>query len=127
MLVRLQHRMHPTPRAPRFAIMEDQIPHYRDILMQSPSPRPKARGSIRDFIAASFVRWQRHRMIAALESLDDMLLDDIGITRAEIPQIATQVVCPRKPKSTCSETPSLSASERTNPDRARTRSVVSAP
>ncbi|TGT72338.1 MULTISPECIES: DUF1127 domain-containing protein [unclassified Mesorhizobium] len=33
-------------------------------------------------------RWQRHRAMAALAGLDDRTLEDIGIARSEIPQLA---------------------------------------
>ncbi len=36
---------------------------------------------------AAIRRWQRRRMIAALEAMDDRLLRDIGIDRPDIPRM----------------------------------------
>ncbi len=44
-------------------------------------------GVLRRWFQASLRRWQRRRMIAALEALDDRLLRDIGIYRGEIRRI----------------------------------------
>lgn len=37
-------------------------------------------------------RWQKHRTIRALERLDDWMLEDIGITRGEIPRVVDDLV-----------------------------------
>ena len=43
-------------------------------------------------------RWRARRTAAELESLDDAVLRDIGITRAEIPAVALRVTAPpRRP------------------------------
>ena len=42
-------------------------------------------------------RWQIGRTMAVLESLDDDLLRDIGITRGEIPATALRVTAPARP------------------------------
>lgn len=39
-------------------------------------------------------RWQARRTAAALESLPEGILKDIGITRAEIPALALRVTAP---------------------------------
>ena len=42
-------------------------------------------------------RWQARRTATALEMLDDDVLRDIGITRAEIPAVALRVTAPAMP------------------------------
>lgn len=42
-------------------------------------------------------RWQARRTATALEMLDDDVLRDIGITRAEIPSVALRVTAPATP------------------------------
>lgn len=44
-------------------------------------------GGIRRGIAAAMRGWQRRKMIAALEAMDDRLLRDIGIYRGEIKNV----------------------------------------
>ncbi|WP_412535221.1 DUF1127 domain-containing protein [Mesorhizobium sp. BAC0120] len=47
--------------------------------------------NLRSAVAQLFLRvqerWQRGRAVAALERLDDRLLEDIGIARSDIPQM----------------------------------------
>ena len=73
--------------------------HHR----RPPSRRDRASSALRRYLASAFQSWQRHRTIAALESLDDWMLDDIGITRAEIPLIAAEVVDNSLPSQTAFE------------------------
>jgi uncharacterized protein YjiS (DUF1127 family) len=42
---------------------------------------------LRRWLNNAFMRWQRRRMIEALQRLDDRLLHDIGISRGEIPSV----------------------------------------
>lgn len=44
-------------------------------------------GFFRRWVTRIVKRWQRRRMITALENLDDRTLADIGIYRGEIPSI----------------------------------------
>ncbi len=44
-------------------------------------------GILRDAVDAVVRRWRRQRMIAALESLNDWTLADIGIARCDIPRL----------------------------------------
>lgn len=48
---------------------------------------PRGVGFFRRWVMAIAKRWQRRRMITALENLDDRTLADIGIYRGEIPSI----------------------------------------
>lgn len=48
---------------------------------------------------AAIRRWQRRRMIAALEAMDDRLLRDIGILRADIPHMVA-TFSDREPRMT---------------------------
>lgn len=51
------------------------------------SNRDRIPGRLRR-LARNVVRnWQRRRMIAALRAMDDNLLDDIGISRNDIPRV----------------------------------------
>ncbi|MFD2738703.1 DUF1127 domain-containing protein [Sulfitobacter aestuarii] len=45
-------------------------------------------GRLRQWFGRVIAGWQRSRMISALHNLDDRLLDDIGLYRADIPQLA---------------------------------------
>lgn len=54
----------------------------------------------RGLFARLLTRWQRERTRAALESLSDALLKDIGITRSEIPYIAASLTAPTPRKET---------------------------
>lgn len=47
-------------------------------------------GRVGRYVGLSLRRWATRRTIAALENLDDEILKDIGIDRAEIPAIASQ-------------------------------------
>lgn len=46
--------------------------------------RAKAEGVFRKWVRAAYRNWQRNKMIAAFESLDDATLRDIGVHRSEI-------------------------------------------
>ncbi|WP_442920270.1 DUF1127 domain-containing protein [Mesorhizobium sp. WSM4935] len=46
------------------------------------------RTTVAQLILRAVQRWQRNRAMAALEGLDDRTLEDIGIARNEIPQLA---------------------------------------
>ena len=48
---------------------------------------PAGTGILQKITAALFKNWQRRRTILVLDSLNDQLLADIGIGRAEIPQV----------------------------------------
>ncbi len=55
---------------------------------QAARPRPPRRaGPVRRWLAAAMLRWQRGKMIATLDAMDDRILRDIGIDRADIPRI----------------------------------------
>lgn len=49
--------------------------------------RVKFTKAFRDWARTAFRRWERRRMIAALQSMDDRVLRDIGIRRSEIPSV----------------------------------------
>ncbi|MGR3550666.1 DUF1127 domain-containing protein [Pseudooceanicola sp.] len=49
-----------------------------------PLPAIARRGLLRRIFGSIVHNWKRHRMIAALEAMDDHLLRDIGIHRSEI-------------------------------------------
>ena len=62
---------------------------YLDALRADHAERPRAprrAGPLRRWIAAVARRWQRRKMIATLVAMDDRLLRDIGIDRADIPR-----------------------------------------
>ena len=75
----------------------------RDHHRRLSSRRDRASSALGRYLASAFKRWQRNRTIAALESLDDWMLDDIGITRAEVPRIAAEVVGNSVPSQTTLE------------------------
>ncbi len=62
-----------------------------------PNPKPKwtawhdimseSRGSSRQWLRSVMRKWQRRKMIAALEAMDDRLLRDIGIYRGDIRRV----------------------------------------
>ncbi|GKY89871.1 DUF1127 domain-containing protein [Sinisalibacter aestuarii] len=47
----------------------------------------KSGEALRRWLRAAFRRWERRKMIAALEAMDDRLLRDIGIYRNDIPRL----------------------------------------
>lgn len=47
--------------------------------------------SLRRVFAQAFANWQRRRAIAALQSFNDHLLTDIGITREQIPLYVREI------------------------------------
>jgi len=49
--------------------------------------RSKAGSGFRNWLRSAYRRWQRNKMIAAFESLDDATLRDIGVHRGEIRSI----------------------------------------
>ena len=49
------------------------------------------------YLRRALWRWQAGRTAAALESLGDDVLRDIGITRAQIPALAVRVTAPDAP------------------------------
>jgi uncharacterized protein YjiS (DUF1127 family) len=58
---------------------------------------PTLRGprvTIAGLLLRALQRWQRRRAGAALHSLDDRLLEDIGITRNDIPRIVERLFRP---------------------------------
>lgn len=46
---------------------------------------------LRRVFAREFANWQRRRAIATMQSFDDRLLADIGITRAQIPRYIREI------------------------------------
>lgn len=46
--------------------------------------RPEA---LRRMVGAAFRNWERRKMIATLQRMDDRLLRDIGIDRSDIPRV----------------------------------------
>jgi uncharacterized protein YjiS (DUF1127 family) len=46
------------------------------------------RATVAQIFLRAVQRWQRNRAMAGLEGLDDRTLEDIGIARNEIPQLA---------------------------------------
>lgn len=49
--------------------------------------REESGGLFRRWLSAISRQWRRRSMIAALESLDDRLLRDIGLHRSDIPRV----------------------------------------
>lgn len=50
--------------------------------------RPEAGdGAFRTWFRSAYRHWQRNKMIAAFQSLDDATLRDIGVERSEIPSV----------------------------------------
>ncbi|WP_112323025.1 DUF1127 domain-containing protein [Oceanibium sediminis] len=43
------------------------------------------------WLSRAFQRWQRGRLVAVLSAMDDRLLQDIGIERADIPRRADEL------------------------------------
>ncbi|HEY9037407.1 MAG TPA: DUF1127 domain-containing protein [Roseovarius sp.] len=43
-------------------------------------------GSVRSWLLAAFEQWQRRKMAAALQKLDDSMLTDIGVYRSDTAQ-----------------------------------------
>ncbi|PVA10365.1 hypothetical protein DC366_09000 [Pelagivirga sediminicola] len=43
--------------------------------------------SVRDWMRNAIRNWRRRKMIATFEAMDDNLLGEIGIERAEIPRV----------------------------------------
>ncbi|MBB3064327.1 DUF1127 domain-containing protein [Limibacillus halophilus] len=72
---------------------------------------PARTGILRKIIAALVKSWQRRRTIMVLDSLNDQLLADIGIRRAEIPQVVDAMlqnrakIAPSQPLVAPLETP----------------------
>lgn len=65
-------------------------PYLAKYLLDPKSPREAAgepHRLFRRWFAAAHRRWQRRRMIAALQAMDDRLLRDIGIHRGEIGRV----------------------------------------
>lgn len=61
------------------------------------------------YASSSLRRWQARRTVAVLESLEDDILEDIGIARAEIPAIALKVTAPvQSPPAESRHTPQSS-------------------
>ncbi len=59
---------------------------------QVPTPAtPGLLRRLRPVFARGFANWQRRRATAALQSFNDHLLADIGITRAQIPQYIREI------------------------------------
>lgn len=66
--------------------------------------------------ARGFRRWQRHRVIAALQRFDDRLLDDIGISRNDIPKVADDLFPLRKQNASIQQ-PANKNQEASDPHR----------
>lgn len=47
---------------------------------------------LRRWMGAAMRFWHKRRTVRALERLSDWVLDDIGVTRAEIPRVAAAMV-----------------------------------
>lgn len=68
----LSHRNHLSPSFP-------YVRGYRE--------PARAAGLLRRWLRAASRQWQRRKMIATLEALDDWTLRDIGIHRGDIPRV----------------------------------------
>lgn len=82
----MTHDRSSIPSVARFVPSGRESPRQR--CHELSPPRQRVTSALGRYLAAAFFRWQRSRTIAALESLEDWMLDDIGITRARIPQVA---------------------------------------
>lgn len=52
--------------------------------------RAEASGAIRRMLRAAVRQWKRRRLVAALQSLDDRLLRDIGVYRGDIQSLVAE-------------------------------------
>ena len=65
------------------------ISSYSSSTVRRPAPALRQpRATVAQLFLRAVQRWQRNRAMAALEGLDDRTLEDIGIARNEIPQLA---------------------------------------
>lgn len=69
---------------PLYLKHRDYRPHGDAVL---PGGTEERRGYMSRVWRAAIRRWQRRKMIAALEAMDDRLLRDIGIGRPDIPRM----------------------------------------
>jgi uncharacterized protein YjiS (DUF1127 family) len=60
---------------------------------QASAPR-QPRVTVAQLFLRAVQRWQRNRAIAALQRLDDRYLEDIGVARSEIPDLAEKLFEP---------------------------------
>lgn len=67
--------------------------HSSAHVRQDPTLR-SPRVTIAGLLLRALQRWERRRAAAALHSLDDRLLEDIGITRNDIPLIVERLFRP---------------------------------
>lgn len=67
--------------------------HSSSQVRQDPSLR-SPRVTVAGFLVRALQRRQRRRAAAALQNLDDRLLEDIGITRNDIPRIVERLFRP---------------------------------
>jgi uncharacterized protein YjiS (DUF1127 family) len=56
----------------------------------------RPRVTVGQFLLRAMQRWQRGRATAELHRLDDRQLDDIGITRNDIPRVVDGLFAPPK-------------------------------
>ncbi|MBK0328410.1 DUF1127 domain-containing protein [Rhodobacteraceae bacterium F11138] len=59
-------------------------------VVHGPRERASADGRIRKWFRTAYRNWRRNKMIAALQSLDDATLRDIGVLRGNIHNIVDQ-------------------------------------
>lgn len=59
--------------------------------VQSPRAANDGRGRFRQWLSVTIRRWQRRRMAEAFYSLDDRMLADIGMCRADIPRVVNEL------------------------------------
>lgn len=62
--------------------------------------RHTPRVTVAQLFLRAMQRWRRSRAIAALHRLDDRQLEDIGITRNDIPRVAEGLFKPSGPRET---------------------------
>ncbi|WP_418591565.1 DUF1127 domain-containing protein [Ponticoccus sp. (in: a-proteobacteria)] len=53
---------------------------------------PRKPGALRLWLRAAFRKFQRRKMIEALQGMDNRLLRDIGIERSEIPRLVDGLI-----------------------------------
>ncbi|MGO4558256.1 DUF1127 domain-containing protein [Mesorhizobium sp. 2RAF21] len=62
--------------------------HSSNTVRRQASALRQPRATVALLFLRAIQRWQRNRAMAALEGLDDRILEDIGVARNEIPQLA---------------------------------------
>jgi uncharacterized protein YjiS (DUF1127 family) len=84
--------------------------HISSPIMQGSAPR-NPRITVAQLFLRAVQRWQKSRATAALQLLDDRQLEDIGITRNDIPRVAEGLFPPKRQASSQPSPVSRSAAD----------------